>query len=472
MINKYDGYLKTEYLTGTAFVILALVLGMSITEFSTKAVIFLIVAIAGAGISAYKPTIPLFLFFGLLPMQLVTVLPSQSLTKFIGIYLVGLIVMQSALTKKISLPFSSKSLWIVIYVFIAICSLSISDDISVSKKYLITLIFLIIMYFLLYSMIKHAKTLNWAVLSLMLGGVLSIIFNFALGIGGIRSSYSIGGFRRSGLVGDPNNFAAIMLVMLPISFLIFLRAKSFLTKTLTLGFFAILLIGFFNTYSRGGFLAFSVMGMVGIFKFNMLEKRSNKVKTLVYIILIAIMGIVIFYPMSQTYLERVETLQSLGSADQDSSLRNRFEYLKKGLNVFLDNPILGVGLRNFKSLNESGQVVHNMYLEVLTGLGLLGFIPFMAILYLTWRDLVRVQMYWKIRDEESSFVYQLAIALQLGFLGYLVAALFLSLDNRPMTWLLITLSSVLWGISSKKEPIYRNEKSSAYANRYTALGRS
>lgn len=473
MITRYN-YYKSQGIIGIAIVVMAITIGVSVTEYSTKTIIIIVLTMFGVGISVYKPNIPLFLFFLLLPMQSVTVLPSQSLSKFIGLYLVGLFVAQAALTKRISLPLSSKSLWILVFGFLAILSSWLSEDISMSLRYLPTLIFLIIMYFLLFSIIRSSKTLNWAVLCLIIGGALSAMLNLMLGIGkrGISLDYTTGGLRSAGLAGDPNEFAAIILVLMPLSLLMFFRSKGSFKKALSLGLFAVLLIGFLNTFSRGGFLAFSVMLMLSMFKLNIMKKRSNKVKIFAYVMLIAIIGVAVFYPLSQKYVERVETLQSVGSGVEDSSLQLRLEYVKTAFNVFWEYPILGVGLRNFKSVNPLDAAAHNMYLEVLTGMGLIGFISFMTILYLTWRELKRVQKFWKIRGQENSLIYQLAIALELGFLAYLVAALFLSLDISRMTWLLITLSSVLWGISlNEKEAGSYYEKRDTHPFRRTALGR-
>jgi hypothetical protein len=60
--------------------------------------------------------------------------------------------------------------------------------------------------------------------------------------------------------------------------------------------------------------------------------------------------------------------------------------------MFKDYPVAGVGLRNFylngrKYGATAVTVVHNSYLEILTGGGLLSFLPFALILVNVWRKL-------------------------------------------------------------------------------------
>jgi Lipid A core - O-antigen ligase and related enzymes len=242
----------------------------------------------------------------------------------------------------------------------------------------------------------------------------------------------------------------MLLVLMPFSLLMFFRYKNIFMKVFTLGLFACILIGFFHTFSRGGFIGLSALLMFSIFKFNLLQ-GSNKVKIVGYAMLVAIIGAVVFASVSETYIARIETLTTLGSTDAaDSSLEKRFDLIKYAIKVFIDHPILGVGVRNFELFNPLEKPAHNMYLEVLTGTGLVGFIPFMAILFLSWRDLKKVQNFCKLAGRENSLLYQIAVAFELGFVGYLVAALFLSIEFEKMTWILITLSSVLWSISVKQ----------------------
>ncbi len=79
-------------------------------------------------------------------------------------------------------------------------------------------------------------------------------------------------------------------------------------------------------------------------------------------------------------------------------------------------------------------------------MGLVGFIPFLIILYMTWRETRKVEKYAKMEGNEN-YLWAYAHALELGLISYFLAGMFISLDLSKMTWLLITLSAVVFNIS-------------------------
>ena len=81
----------------------------------------------------------------------------------------------------------------------------------------------------------------------------------------------------------------------------------------------------------------------------------------------------------------------------------------------------------------------------ITGTGIIGFIPFMMIIYLSWRELRKVQLLTKnVRD--LSFLNNLASAMELGFLALLICGMFISLDMNKVLWVFIALPSVMINI--------------------------
>ena len=81
-----------------------------------------------------------------------------------------------------------------------------------------------------------------------------------------------------------------------------------------------------------------------------------------------------------TFVESLST-----GARADTSVVHRLLLLRSAIDVFLRNPIFGVGLGNFEAIagryTTTPMVCHNTYLEVASNLGLIGFIPFMLLIY-------------------------------------------------------------------------------------------
>jgi O-antigen ligase len=391
------------------------------------------------------------IFFLLIPLENLYVLQSgmtSTLTKLMGAYLAFLVVICGAL-KYINEVFKNKKvLWLLLYGMIALVSVLLSTNTGQSLKIVITLWLSIVLYFVLIMMIRDVKTLNLATLALLVGAVISILSPVVLGFG--RASVTSGSIweRYGGLWGDQNEFAAILLVLIPISISLFFLAKTRFYKLLYAAISVIIFAGFILTYSRGGFLAFSFMIILAMFK---IITGKNRARILAIAIPCIIVGLaVLYFTVADEFISRVETLRVLENRESvrtESSLNKRYYYyFELAPKLFVENPILGVGYRDFISHNIYKQVSHNTYLEVLTGTGLAGFIPFIAILFLTWKELRTLAMLVP-KDEDVQYLKTYGSALELGFLAYLVAGCFISLDIDKMLWLCVSLSAVLLNIT-------------------------
>lgn len=83
----------------------------------------------------------------------------------------------------------------------------------------------------------------------------------------------------------------------------------------------------------------------------------------------------------------VDIFSEQGTAD--GSLISRFNMISLAWEMFKESPITGHGLNNFKYMAYYNTYSHNNYLELLTGLGLVGlvlyYIPFMRILFSSFK---------------------------------------------------------------------------------------
>jgi len=135
----------------------------------------------------------------------------------------------------------------------------------------------------------------------------------------------------------------------------------------------ILLINMFNTGSRGGLitLVFGILAVV------ILNFRLNFV--IRYILIIPAFIILIFNSVvsNEVFMRRIN--DSLYAGDTG----NRLELASRGWKMFLEKPIFGWGFdlysyyTNLKRPNLLGQeVIHNAFLQILLGVGIIGFILF------------------------------------------------------------------------------------------------
>jgi O-antigen ligase len=110
-----------------------------------------------------------------------------------------------------------------------------------------------------------------------------------------------------------------------------------------------------------------------------------------------------------------------------------------------------VGLNGYVNwASENGEVVHaihNAYLQVFAENGLMGLVPFMTIVLLAWRHLIRA---WRAarrfrhkRDPELHILEMRAVLLEVAFVGALVMGLAQPTNRHKALWLLFVLSTVL-----------------------------
>jgi len=395
-----------------------------------------------------KPWIALFLFFLLVPLENLYVLEGSyhaTSTKLVGGYLVFLVLITGNFRYLPEIFKNKKALWIIGFMLASVISILFSDIQSLLFGNLIRLLILLSLYFVLILMIRDITTLKYCFIALILGGVLSVLSPIVLGFGRVGGSSLE---RYGGLWGDQNVFAAILLTILPLSLVFFLKERKRLYKIIFAAVFLIILGGFFLTYSRGGFIAFLFLAIITLYK--VLKNKHRTKILLVAIPLMIAMSAVFYNTVADNYISRVESLRALQKNSPEiteSSLNKRYiYYFKIAPKLFSENPIFGTGIGGFRHYNTYyDQNSHNTYLEILTGTGIIGFIPFMMILYLSWRELKKVQ-YASRHIKDLSLLYYYSTALELGFLALLITGLFIVLDFNKILWLSVVFSSVMINI--------------------------
>ncbi|RPI74742.1 MAG: hypothetical protein EHM45_17480, partial [Desulfobacteraceae bacterium] len=258
-------------------------------------------------------------------------------------------------------------------------------------------------------------------------------------------------FGAGGYTYDPNDLAMLMVTTLPIAIMQGLAAKKFLSRAFYLAGSAVCVIVFTYTMSRGGFL-----GLIGVVLFMLFTKIPQINKKLIIGFLI-ILSIVFIYKLDPVYSDRLRTIRADVSDIKAGS--GRILVWKRGLVIFKDHPILGVGpgvfmdcygsyiMENkFKgelSVAKAGKqwkTAHNTYLLVLTELGIFGFIAFLWLIVRVFKNLALLK-----RAEEGVPVKRglQATGLQISLVGYLGCAFFLTAQTETLLYLSLILSGAM-----------------------------
>jgi putative inorganic carbon (HCO3(-)) transporter len=292
----------------------------------------------------------------------------------------------------------------------------------------------------------------------LVGGLSVIAFGGDLELPGLDL---LQGGRSQGGVGDPDFFAALQLVAVPLVLVAASEVEDKRARLFLYGCVLAILASIFTSLSRGAFLAVIVLGILFLASRPDRLFRSREEKLLAVIVIA--LGMVAFF--SRPYLReqvvtRAETIYApKNKADESGS--GRTEIWKAAARTAADNPLLGLGLGAFGTISqelilktpgidleavqdrEEGDyyVAHNTYIGLAADLGLTGLLLYLGLMISTATHLRRTAA--RAAALGRPFVGRVAHALLLGLASWAVTSFFLSGETSRMFWIIVGLSLAL-----------------------------
>ncbi len=340
-----------------------------------------------------------------------------TLAKIGGVFLLALTLAVMAIRtlefkKRIKQAFDRRGGVVLILILAGAISTALSLDprLAFFERHLQFLIF----FALTRIYVNSEKRLWWVLMVILL----------ARGLDGIQGAYQYViqpvGVRISGNFRDPNEYACYSLVALPIAIYLvqFKREVWYRIGVITLGLFTF--VALVVSSSRAGFITLAIL--VFLILLTSTIKLRNRLVALLLIILIFFT----FTPID--YWSRIESISALFEEDKDMerSLLLRRRQLDTSIKLFLKNPALGVGYQQYRTTPEEllgGYIVkrgrleeHSMFLQILVEFGLIGFIPFLILLFLAFRDGIRATKLAKSAGDRKMHLLATATTLSLASL--------------------------------------------------------
>ena len=250
-----------------------------------------------------------------------------------------------------------------------------------------------------------------------------------------------------GVFENPNDLAINIALNWPLCFGFFLLADKGWKKALWAGGMFIMVVGVVLTYSRSGFLAILVCGLVSLYEFGLKGRRIHLLGVAgVSVLLLAIAAPVFgLYPkiwiarMESTVLGRIKDSYDQGSREA------REQLMKESLSDMATHPIFGVGPGNFGSFSGTWRVAHNTYTELGAEAGIPALFLFILILWRAFKNLRRV---------EKSALYKTDIELQIftgamlaSFFAFVVGAAFSDTQYELFPYFMISYTTALYHIA-------------------------
>ena len=360
----------------------------------------------------------------------------------------------------------------------------------------------IIVVFLLERFITLRRVIRTLLITGMIMGVITVFqqitqtFDFDYwGLSQVSFQNVFGeveGFRSAGPLGDPNYYAQLLIVILGVSLFQIWKAKDWQSFILPGLAFVTCFLSFVYTYSRGGLFALSVVSLIFVVKVyrEKIERRN-------LLVLAALVVFTLPFIPSQ-YIQRLSTFQLFfnsqpdteilifdyegGNNDrpletindrltQDYGFRGRLSENIIALQLFWDYPLIGAGIGNYEANyqayskrlgidpRDKDREAHNLYLEVASETGLLGFVTFGLLLFVMFRVTIKAQK--ELRSANKTETADLIVGLTAGFIGYLAAGVFLHAAFTNIFWMLVGIFFALPLIVKNELSKDQNHSSSA-----------
>jgi O-antigen ligase len=246
---------------------------------------------------------------------------------------------------------------------------------------------------------------------------------------------------------DPTTSSIMLLTGTACSLILFLRWPRW--RLLTGAAVAAGSAGIVLSYARSSGVVFGLLLLWLLYKYRNSRRFPIAIAS-------GLLALAVVLPMVPgTYWERLGTLTDLKS---DLSLRRRVGYNMIGAHILAERPLLGVGPGNYRVhymdhkyrwMPGRGLVprqLHNMYFEVATESGLIGFACFAGMLFLSLRALHRVRKRGPTKE-----LRDLGEALHFAYVGLLLASLFMPNEYNKYVWIFTGLGVALGRIAFKGE---------------------
>ena len=327
------------------------------------------------------------LFALLVPFEGVTQLPGGTTVIWIvGLLAGGTLVAVGLLDNRIVKPPRSAVYW-ALFLFWGSISVLWAVEPSDALRQLATSAALIVFYLVAVSFRITEDEFKWMVRLAILGGCLAAafaVYEYSVGINWAQRSAQGLVERGSLIVGEtevnPDSFGLKLIIPISLAVAAFLAARTWWGRLLSFCVLAITVLALLLTMSRTALLSLVVLIIVFLVRLR-LYRRLLPVVALASLLLAA---------MPATFFQRIQEAADTGGA-------GRLDIWKAGLEMFKHYPLVGAGLGNFVVVYKQYagfspkfhgflRSPHNIYLDILVELGILGFVLFLIAIVAQVRD--------------------------------------------------------------------------------------
>jgi O-antigen ligase len=232
---------------------------------------------------------------------------------------------------------------------------------------------------------------------------------------------------------DPNDVASVEVSLLAFAVCVLLGSFGVGAKLLALASVVLGVLLALYTGSRGG-----LIGLITLFLLFLVIRVPRVTKFRKMVIVLALVAAAVLNS-DKINIERYRTIVSLEDDYNTTSDQGRKAVWQRGLKIFSEHPLTGVGVSRFleaigrmrsgENVQSRWQAAHNSYLQVLVETGIFGaaaFLLLMARCIKTFYGLPRALARIQPASPDINDLGVVGPVLFAGFIGHLVVSFFLS----------------------------------------------
>jgi O-antigen ligase len=300
---------------------------------------------------------------------------------------------------------------------------------------------IMVMVWIIYAILRTRKTVNVVLLAIVVGGLIQIA---AVWLGQTDMAAAAEAERQMGLTDNPNSLG-FRMIWCVLCGLMFWQVQGRWRILFRAGIFSLIPIAAFvilSTGSRKSFLAlvFALLSWAVFASSTGNRMAAYLVRLFIAGILTGILVAVMPFVINNTVVgKRFEQFfnEGQGSIVAAAKTHRRYDMYGEAVELFLEHPLFGVGLDNFKLYSFYNASSHSDYMEPLANTGLIGFLLYQSFYgFLLFRSFALLR--W---SKDAKTIYRLKMII-ISVLTIMVIGLGRSHYTSQIVFVLLTTFSV------------------------------
>lgn len=277
-------------------------------------------------------------------------------------------------------------LFFLIFSFFSI-TWAVNYDLSISyfNRLIVAYLDIVIIYYI----ISKYNIQN----SILIGILIGTLYNYLIAFNILKPNFETYEFGRFlGSVGNPNKLSRILILNLFVSLFFLRRDNNSFFKIIIVANILLTFYLTFLTVSKKGMFLIPLIILLSVDYRKIKIKKILSYSVLIIIFFSLLVRLVPDEIKTEFYEKNIYRIESFFSGVSghtgDDSTYARMILVKDGIKLFYENPIIGVGLNNFRVF--LGKYAHNNYLEVAVNTGIIGFVLFYIIYFHLFKNVIKV----------------------------------------------------------------------------------